>query len=225
MYKQYYEYDWEGAAQGYKRALELNPSLTDAWYHQAWHLELFGRDDEAIAAGEKTVELSPLGPFYLSWLADQYRDAGDYDKAIEMAESVLELNPDYPVAWLVIGNAYGEMGRFDEAIAAHKQIADYPFWSWALATTYGWAGQADKAREILTTIEPEVENAIPLALIYASLGDVDNALHWMNQAREIKIPWYPWLLGWFAASRVLHDEPVIIAQAQELGVPLQSGPD
>jgi TolB-like protein len=225
MYKQYYEYDWEGAAQEYKRALELNPSLTDAWYHRAWQLELFGRDDEAIAAGEKTVELSPLGPFYLSWLADQYRDAGDYDKAIDMAESVLELNPDYPVAWLVIGNAYGEMGRFDEAIAAHEQIADYPFWSWALAMTYGRAGQADKAREILSTIEPEVDNAIPLALIYASMGDVDNALHWMNQARETKIPWYPWLLGWFAASRVLHDEPEIIAQAQELGVPLLSGPD
>jgi tetratricopeptide (TPR) repeat protein len=62
---------------------------------------LFGRDDEAIAAGIKTVGLSPLSPFYTGWLAEQYRDAGDYEKAIEMFESVLRLYPEYPVAWLV----------------------------------------------------------------------------------------------------------------------------
>jgi len=45
---------------------------------------MMGDDEEAIAAGEMTVELSPLSSFYLSWLADQYRDAGDHEKAIEL---------------------------------------------------------------------------------------------------------------------------------------------
>ena len=79
-----------------KRALNLNPSLADAWYHRAWWLELKGDDEEAIAAGEKTVELSPLSDFYVAWLGDQYRDAGDHAKAIELAESVVALGfPSY----------------------------------------------------------------------------------------------------------------------------------
>jgi len=224
MYRLYYEYDWAGAEAGFERALELNPSLADAWYHRAWELELFGRDEEAIAAGEKTVELSPLSPFYISWLGDQYRDAGQYDKAIELAESVLRLSPDYPVAWLVLGNAYGESGWHQEAIEAHEQLSGSAFWAWARGYTYALAGQPEKAREILDGIEHETDNALPLALIYATLGQTEEALSWTREAREAKMPWYPWLIGWFPQFRGLHDEPEVIALAAELGVPLLSAP-
>lgn len=224
MYKLYYEYDWAGAESAFMRALELNPSLADAWYHWAWQLELFGRDDEAIAAGIKTVELSPLSPFYISWLGEQYRDAGDYEKAIEMSESVLRLYPEFPIAWFVLGNAYGEQGRFDEAIEAHSHLSDSAFWSWAGAYTYALAGQQDKAREILSGIEHQPDNGLPLTLIYASLGEVDNAMYWMDQVGEIRMPWYPWLVGWFPQFRALHKNPIVIARAGELGVPLLDGP-
>lgn len=224
MYQLYYEYDWAGAESAFARALELNPSLSDAWYHWAWQLELFGRDAEAIAAGIKTVELSPLSPFYIGWLGEQYRDAGDYEKAIEMTESVLLLYPEYPVAWLVLGNAYAEQGLFDEAIEAHSHLGDSAFWSWARAYTYAMAGQEEKAREILAGIDHEADNGLPLALIYASLNEVDEAMYWADQVAEIKMPWYPWLVGWFPQFRALHDDPQIIAWAEELEVPLQKGP-
>jgi TolB-like protein/Tfp pilus assembly protein PilF len=224
MYKLYYEYDWAGAESAFARALELNPSLADAWYHWAWQLELFGRDKEAIAAGIKTVELSPLSPFYISWLGEQYRDAGDYEKAIEMSESVLRLYPEYPVAWLVLGTTYGEQDRFEEAIEAHAHLGDSAFWSWARGYTYALAGQEDKARDILAGIEPEPDNGLPLALIYATLGETDEAMYWLDQVAEIKMPWYPWLVGWFPQFRVLHDNPLVIAKAKELGVPLLEGP-
>ena len=225
MYKQYYEQDWAGAEAALTRALELNPSLADGWYHLAWLLELFGRDDESIAAGERSVELSPLSPFYISWLADQYRDAGEYEKAIELAETVLRLSPDYPVAWLVLGNALGEQGRFEEAIEAHSHLGDSEFWSWALGYTYAMAGQKDKTREILDGIERRPENGLPLALIYASLGDAEEALYWLDQVAENRDPWYPWLVAWFPQFRTLHDDPLVIARAQELGVPLLDRPN
>jgi len=224
MYRLYYEYDWSGAEQSFDRALELNPSLTDAWYHRAWQLELFGKDEEAIAAGEKTIELSPLSPFYISWLAEQYRDAGYFEKAIDMAESVLRLHPEYPVAWLVLGNAYGDLDEFESAIAAHENLGDSAFWSWARGYSYAQAGQEDKAREIIAGIAEEPDNALPLALLYASVGDAEQAMHWMELVSEIRMPWYPWLVGWFPQFRNLHDNPLVIAKAQELGVPLLQGP-
>ena len=116
MYKIYYEWDFAGGEESFLRALELNPSLVDAHYHYAWLLELLLRDEEAIEYGEYTKELNPLSPFYTSWLAEQYRDAGMYEEAIEEAKTTLGLNPNYPVAWLALGQTYLDMGRIDDAI-------------------------------------------------------------------------------------------------------------
>ena len=225
MYKYYYEYDWDGAEVAFKRAMELNPSLAGAWYHWAWLLELFGRDQEAIAAGEKAVELSPLSPMYVSWLAEQYRDAGQPDKAIDLAESVLRLYPEFPVAWYVIGNAYMDQGRFDDAIMAHDHLSDRPMFSWARGYSFAAAGQEDKAREVIAGIEHVQDNGLPLALLYASVGDVEQAMYWAEQVREIRMPWYPALFGLFPQFRALHDHPQVIAKAKELGVPLLDGPN
>jgi len=53
---------------------------------------------------------------------------------------------------------------------------------------------------------------------------VDNALYWLDEVRKIRMPWYPWIVGWFRSFRPLHEHPRIIALAEELGVPLLSDP-
>lgn len=220
LYQFYGEWDFEAAEASIDRALELNPSLADAWYHRAWFLELFGDDDEAITAGEKTVELSPLNNFYRGWLAEQYRDAGEYDKAIKMVNSVLDLNPNEPLALYALGNIYLEQGRYEEAIAAHEKIAQLPFWSFAVGKTYALAGQPDKALEVVQAFEHTISNALPLIIMYSALGDNDAAVYWMEQARDARIPWYLGMFGWFTAPRSLYEDPRVAALAEETGVPL-----
>jgi TolB-like protein/Flp pilus assembly protein TadD len=216
----YGERDWAGSKESFKRAIELNPSLADAWYHWAWWLEIGGDDDEAIAAGEKAVELSPLSSYYISWLADQYRDAGDYYRAIELAESVLDLDPEYPVALFALGNAYLELARYEEAIAAHEKIAHIQRWAPALAQSYAWAGQPDKAFKIAESYEHVPDNAFPLIKIYAALGDVDKTVYWLEQMRDQGSPMYVGMFGWYTAPRSLHEDPRIQALAKEAGLPL-----
>jgi tetratricopeptide (TPR) repeat protein len=220
LHQLYGDWDPEAAKGSLNRALELNPSLADAWYHWAWWLELMGYDEEAIAAGEKTVELSPLHSFYLSWLADQYRDAGELEKAIEMAESVIALSPQYPIAWLVLGSAYLEQGRFDEAIAAHESLAHLPMWAFALGQTYAWAGQPEKALEIAKGYEQEPARGIALVIIYAALGDVEKTLFWSEQARARKLPWSMGLFSYFTATRSLLGDPRIRTEAEKYPAPL-----
>jgi len=79
MYRMMYEWDFDGAEQALKRAIELNPSLTLAYYDLAWVYELRGPEweEEALAAGDRTVELSPLSPFMLGGLAWQYPGTSD----------------------------------------------------------------------------------------------------------------------------------------------------
>jgi TolB-like protein len=220
MKQLYGDFDFEASEQSLKKAIELNPSLADAWYHWAWWLEMRGFDDEAIEAGLKTVELSPLSSFYLSWLADQYRDAGDNEKAIELAESVLALSPTFPVAWYALGNVYLDQGRYEEAIAAHTEISHLPFWAFALGQTLAWAGQPEKALEVAQTYGQEPENAIPLTIIYAALGDVEKTVHWSGIAREQRLPWAIALFSCFTAPRSLYKDPRIQQEAALYPTPL-----
>jgi TolB-like protein/Tfp pilus assembly protein PilF len=216
----YGERDWMGSKESFKRAIELNPSMADAWYHWAWWLEIGGDDDEAIVAGEKAVELSPLSSYYVSWLADQYRDAGDYDKAIELAESVLDLDPEFPVALLALGNAYRELGEYEQAIMTHEKIAHIPRFRPALGQSYAWAGQPDKALEIAQGYEQTPGNALSLAGIHAALGDADKTVYWLEKMRDAGSPMYIGVFGWFTATRSLHVDPRIQALAREAGLPL-----
>jgi tetratricopeptide (TPR) repeat protein len=219
MEQLYGDFDFEASEKSLKKAIELNPSLADAWFHWAWWLEMQGNDDEAIEAGLKTVELSPLSSYYAAWLAEQYRDAGDYGKAIELAESVLALSPTFQLAWYALGNAYLDQGRYDEAIAAHEELSD-PFWAFALAQTLAWAGQPEKALEVAQKYEHEPENAIPLTFIYAALGDVEKTVYWAGIAREQGLPWAVAFFSWFTAPRSLYKDPRIQQEAALYPTPL-----
>jgi TolB-like protein/cytochrome c-type biogenesis protein CcmH/NrfG len=220
LYLFYFENRYEEAKQHVRKAIELNPSFADAWYHLAWFLEMEGEDEEAIAAGEKTVELSPLNDFYVGWLAEQYRDAREYSRALELAESVLALSPNHPVALFALGNTYLEMGRYEDALSAHQKIAHLPFWSYAFGSTAALAGQPEKTREVIARFEPRVENSMPLILMYASMGEADEAIYWMEQARDARIAWYLALFGWFQGSRTLHEDPRFVALAEDAGLPV-----
>lgn len=221
MYRYYYEWDFEGAERALKRAIELNPSLTEAHYHLAWLYEIRGSDweDESLAEGERTRELSPLSPFMIAWLADQYRDACQYEEALTLAMESIRLDPNFPIGWLTLGATYAELGQFDEAIDAHGHLADRPDWSWSIGATYAAAGLEDKARAIAADLEQYPGTEYPLVSIYGRLGDRESALHWIAELEKVRFPWYPALLGWLPFHEAITDDPRLQARAAALGLP------
>ena len=220
MYLSMYEWDFAAAEIAFKRAIELNPSLTMAHYQLAWLYELRGPDweDESLARGERAVELDPLSPFMIAGLAWQYADACRYEEALRLAREAIRLDPDYPTGWAALGLTYLEMGRFDEAIDAHKKPENPP-WSIFLATTYAAAGREDKAREFAASLETIEGAELGLAWIYMNLDDHESALHWIAQSEATRQPWYPWLLGMFHGSELIANDPRLQARAAALGLP------
>lgn len=158
-----------------------------------------------------------MSPFYSGWLAEQYRDAGMFERAIDEAESTLTLRRNYPVAILALGETYADLGQFDKAIEYHERLKKNYYWSFALAATLGAAGRIDEALDMARKYEKNGD-ALVLVLIYAAMGDNDSAYTWLLQAREQKIPWYPWLLKWYPQTRSLRDDPRILALGEELGI-------
>jgi tetratricopeptide (TPR) repeat protein len=221
MYRVYYQWDYEGAERAFRRAIKLNPSLTEAHYHMAWLYEILGpeREEESLAEGERTRELDPLSPFIVGWLADQYRDACRYEEAKRLAREAIRLDPEFPIGWMVLGGTYAELGEYDEAIDAHGRLADIPDWSWQIGTTYAAAGLDDKAREVAAALEQYPGTELPLAIIYSQLGDRESALHWIAEAETTRLPWYPALLGWWSGGERIADDPRLQARAAALGLP------
>ncbi len=123
--KLYSTWDFRGAEQEFRRALELDPNLAKAHGNYAWYLQLVGRREEGFAELKRAKEADPANPLWPSWLAWQYWWYGEpYEKALEEARKSLELNPDFPWGLYVLGAVYAQQGMFEEAIAAHRKAAE-----------------------------------------------------------------------------------------------------
>jgi len=218
MHHLYYEWDVAAAEKSLLYALELNPSLTGAHYHYAWLMELLQRSDLALPPGDRTVELDPLSPFMRANLAAQYRNAGQYANALELADEAMELFPDHPWALWAQAQTLIEMGDVDGALETASRVAGNPLLGYRYGVLLAATGRDDEAREVLAGIDKTPRNVIALVGIYAALGDVDEAFHWMNVAKEVKLPWYPWFITWFPALDDLRDDPRMRELAEELGL-------
>jgi TolB-like protein len=217
MYQIYYEWDFVAGEATLRRAIEMNPSLVNAYYHLAWLLELHGRDEEAIALGVITKTLDPLSPFFGAWLADQYRDAGMFDEAIAEVEDVMRMADDYPVAVMVLGQIYLDMGDHEKAIGLHEQLRDNYFWSFVLATSLATAGRDEEALAIAKKYEEDGDSMV-LVLVHAALGNREETLQWLQRSYDERIPWYPWMLKWYPQTREMYDDPKFLELAAEIGL-------
>lgn len=218
MLKMYFERDFEAAEAALLRALELNSSLTMAHYHYAWLMELYRDSDRSLSPGDMTVELDPLSSPLHAWLGDQYRAAGMYEKALEHADTALELDPNSALAKRVAALTYMDMGEMDLALSLSEQIRNDEMWGFIHGVTLAAAGRADEAREILAGIEKTPRNVIALIRLYAALGDIDQTFHWLNVARDVRLPWYPWFITWFPQMESVGQDPRLQELALELGL-------
>jgi tetratricopeptide (TPR) repeat protein len=218
MQKMYYEWDFAAAENALLHALELNPSLAQAHYHYAWLMELYRDSARSIPPGEKSVETDPLDPFLLGWLSAQYRSAGRYEDALRVANETVELEPGHPVALRTKALIYADMGDFERALEASSQIADHPKWRFVHGVVLARAGDEAGAREILDSFERTPRNVVPLLRLHSTLGDTEDVFAWLDVARDVKLPWYPWFITWFPQMDNYQDDPRMRKHAQALGI-------
>ena len=181
-------------------------------------MELFQDSERALPPGEVTVELDPLDPFMLGWLSNQYLVAARFDDALQMAERTLEIAPNDPVALMNKAQALVALGENERALEASLQLRDNPMWGFMHGIILGQMGDADGAREVLDNIEPVPRNVVPLVLSNAAIGDPDEMFVWLEVARDLRLPWYPWLLTWYPESDAYRDDPRMLALGDEIGI-------
>jgi len=189
----FWDWDWEGAEEAFKRANELNPSIAYNHFQYAWLLLILDRYDEAVVEHELAKELDPFTPWQSALLGWCYLYGRETEKAKVQALRTLELNPYEPSGLFVLGAAQLMEGQVEEAIATHEQMGQmYPFFRWLTGATYARAGRTREARQIAAEIqagELTGMDAFGLAVLYAALGDVEAAYRWLTH--EPNHAWRP----------------------------------
>src|SRR5216684_731696 len=187
--KYYYDRDWPGAEREFKRAIELNPNYPQAHHWYGIYLMWSGRTNEGLAEIRRAQELDPLSlPINMTvgWLLC---DAQRIDEGIDQLRKTLEMDPAFVVAHVRLGYCYERKGAYDGAIAESQRIFDLGAKSLGIAglgRAYAMAGKRNEAQKELAELQELSKQRYVspglFALIYAAVGDKDQAFAWLEKA-------------------------------------------
>jgi tetratricopeptide (TPR) repeat protein len=197
----YYDWNWPGAEEEFKRAIRANPNYATAHHWYSVYLTAMGRHEEAYAEIRRAQELDPLSLAINTDIGFELYYQSQYDRAIRQLRTTLEMNPNFPLAHLWLGRAYQQKGMYDEAAAEFKKVeAVFQGWPVAIAAAghaAGVAGRRDEARKVLDELrdlsKQKYVTAYGVALVYAGLGEKDEAFAWLDRAFDERSHWLVWL--------------------------------
>jgi TolB-like protein/tetratricopeptide (TPR) repeat protein len=194
-----YDWDWTAAERHYRRAIELDPTDSNARHRYSHLLIAMGRFDESLVESQKAIEIDPLDPNLLAHLGFHYKTARQPERAIEICLQAIKLNPNARVGYFYLAEAYVQKGMTAEALAliegmpdaVKKEIASTPGVT-GFGHVYGAAGKTTEARAAIDTLKAvsklKTNATYRLARNHAALGEIDEAFAWLEQAYQDRAP-------------------------------------
>jgi adenylate cyclase len=182
--------DWnmDGAAREFSRAVELDPKSTPTNYFSAAFWAAVGNREDALKYLKRTATIDPASLWVNNAACELYRYFGLYDEAMAAGQRSLELDPAFIYGEPLLAALYREMGRFDEAIALYEKaelVSGRPAFGHAI--TYAKMNRPDEAREILSKAVAARGSYTPgdaVAHVYVALGVYDDAIRELERAAD-----------------------------------------
>ena len=192
--------DWNlaGAEREYRRALELSPSYASAHHWYGEMLVQLGRFDEALEHYRRALEVDPLSSAIGSDLGITLFYARRYGDAVAQLHKAIQADAKFSRTHHYLARVYTQLGRHQEAVDEHQK-------GWLLAgddpdavarrtgglrealARSGAQGLWQKLLELeqQKTARP-TDWAHDVALLYARLGDKDQAFSWLERAYAVR---------------------------------------
>jgi serine/threonine protein kinase/tetratricopeptide (TPR) repeat protein len=196
----WFDWDWEGAEEAYRRAIALNPNYATAHDGYAMLLSARGRFDEAVEQISKAADLDPLSLIIAVHAGWPFYFARDFESAIRRFRKALELDEKFIPAHGWLGMALGQQRRYheaSEAFARALEVDAIPILLAMLAHTRAIAGERDEAQMLLGTLDGEAEtryiSPYDIAVVHAGLGDSREAIAQLRKALEDRSAWMVFL--------------------------------
>src|SRR5881275_82760 len=184
--KRILDWDMDGAAREFRRAIELDPKSTPSNYFSAAFWAARGERDEALVYLQRTSTIDPGSLWVNNSACELYRYFGLYDEAMAAGERALQLDPAFIFGEPLLAALYREMGRFDEAIALYQKaeiISVRP--AFGIAITYARMDRPNEARDMLAKAIASRGSYTPgdaIAHVHVALGAHDDAIRELERA-------------------------------------------
>lgn len=179
-------WDWQGAEQGYRRAIALNPNNPSAHKGLCSLLDATGRMDIGLQECEIAQQLDPKVDHVSYALFKRH----EYDRAIAVLRMMLRNDPKNGYLHHKLYENYAATAMYKEAMQHLEQTATlFGFREVAsdLQRTFASSGYIGAMRQYAKDLERfhatgQVFLPVNLAVVYAQLGDNDRAFYWLNEA-------------------------------------------
>ncbi|MCB5184100.1 tetratricopeptide repeat protein [Methylobacillus gramineus] len=180
---------FEDAVQAYRKALAINPSISEMHFNLGAVLSQLGRDDEAITSYQRAIAISPgLAVAHFN-LATLLQTRLLLDEAIQHYRQAVGIEPGFYEAYGSLGTALQQQGHLDDAIACYRQalaISDHALGHFNLATAlrdHGGLEQAIAHYRQAIVLQPRYADAYNnMGEVFRDQGDMQQAVTCYQQA-------------------------------------------
>ena len=196
-----YDWDWDGAAREFKRAITLDPRYPTAHQWFAFYLAAMGRLDEALVEGHTALELDPASVSIRRSVGWAYFYARRYDQARYHLSRAIAMNPTAVENYRILALALAQQGQWAEAERATREAmalaAAGPYTMATLGYVLARAGRRAEAEELLVGLEARSRlgyvSPVAFATLHIALERWDDAFEWIERAYEERRGWLAYL--------------------------------
>jgi DNA-binding winged helix-turn-helix (wHTH) protein/tetratricopeptide (TPR) repeat protein len=223
----YEDWNWNGAGEEFARAARLAPDSATIHHSYAGYFSAMGRHDLALDEMLQALRLDPVSVAVSADTGWYWFVARRYDEAIAQSKKALELEATHRGAHYYVLLALLAKG---DAVEARDWAAKYlallgGTQEEIVRVTTGepdaglsafWQIRLSRAQERATA---EPVPAQELALLYASLGDTENALFYLDQAYEEHTGWLLPFMRVYPPLDALRTHPRFLALESRMNFP------
>lgn len=194
-----FDWDWEAAEAGFRRAIELDPaySLAHMWY--AIFLSTMGRHDEAIGRILHAEAIDPVNLRIHVTVGRCYYWARRFPEALDRLRATLEMEPGHLLTHSWIVRTLNAMGSHVEALnvveAAIARFGRDPRLLMSLGRTYAELGREAEARQVVAELRHRGGDryAAYMVAVMKGLRDWDQVFELNNILHEERSGWLAFL--------------------------------
>ena len=192
---QNHDWNWDQAEHEYRLAIASDPNYATAHHWYGLGLAVRGKFEDSFREIEIAQHLDPFSVAIRSQLGENLYFARRYDEALNKLSEALEMEPNFAPARAVRGLVYEQKGMWKEALSdleTARQLDNSPRTVSFLAEAYALAGNKERGRELLGELQNrakhEYVSSLYPALIFAGLGDRDEAFSGLEKACQERTP-------------------------------------
>ena len=218
------KWDWKGAESSFKKAIALNPNYAEAHILYGFLLKTIGRMKEAMEQDGLALRLDPLNVSFKAQYGFTLLFSRRYEEAITIYQEVLKTDPENMFVLSNLPEAFHMVGKYKEEFEAWKLYFTTSFKDWVHVFDQANA-KADyasilnlEADTLVAQSKTKFINPTEIALIYACVGNKEQAMDLLDRAYEMRDPNLNLLLH--PGYDSLRNEPRFQALCKKMNLPI-----